>query len=258
MSSASASPNLLPKDAATGTIGYVWVSLGDGGNLYYSYKAAAAKTVPPITPTSEAPKLDVTTDYRAPALGAVGAYPMPTFCPVGRRTARAAASNCGTHEFDGEIRFVDDQGNVLQGPDEVALQAQAERAQNVCLIMIYGDWVRNSANTGSIAASFAACVNVVAQVLARADQIKRRSGQARAAATACVQQLHASRRGVRPTFLISCTPTGGGMRIKIRPRSKGQSLSKALGGHALMLVVARSSIASGPTRARLEVRWHAS
>jgi hypothetical protein len=52
MASASASPNLLPKGAADGTIGYVWVSLGDGGNLYYSYQASTPQpvvTVPPGT-----------------------------------------------------------------------------------------------------------------------------------------------------------------------------------------------------------------
>ena len=48
--SASATPKLLPDDAADGTIGYVWVSLGDGGNLYYSYKASTPTQPPPPGP----------------------------------------------------------------------------------------------------------------------------------------------------------------------------------------------------------------
>ena len=49
MQSATATASIQPMDAADGSLAYVWISLGDGGNLFYTYKASTP------TPTCSPP-----------------------------------------------------------------------------------------------------------------------------------------------------------------------------------------------------------
>jgi hypothetical protein len=191
--------------------------------------------VPPITPTSEAPALDTTTDYRAPALGAVTAYPTPS------------TPSSGAVE-EGFIQFVDNNGNPVEPPEAAAVDAQAQNAGKICFIM----FLARSDPRDFEGQDFATCASAVARVLARADQIRQQQG-AQAAAGGCLVQVHGKRRARSP-LRVTCTATAQGLKVKIRAR-KG-TLRKAIGKHKLKLVLGRSALATGPATARTQVRWH--
>jgi hypothetical protein len=198
----------------------------------------APSGVPPITPTSQAPPFDRTTDYRAPGLGAVEAYPTPPPPTTG-------------FVEDGELKFVDDAGNPVEGPADAAVDAQAGKAGKVCEIMLFAE----SEPLGSFTPRLrvATCVSVVSQVLARADQIRKKKAASGASHSCSV--VARSKRRVKSKLKATCTATAQGLHVKIRATSG--TLRKALGNRAPKLLVARSALASGPAKARLQVRWHA-
>src|SRR5947208_2694649 len=85
---ASAGPDTLPGHAPDGTLGYVWLSLGDGGNLYYTYRARTPKAAPPVermpvpsaydqTVTAPAPPAGRPLIVTSPALALFGAVSTP-------------------------------------------------------------------------------------------------------------------------------------------------------------------------------------
>lgn len=245
--------------SGTGTLTYTKVAPGDprAGQSYPSTVQGPAPTEPScpraepsscpvrrpaITPAGQAAKLGVTTNYRAPPPGKVRAYRVPR---ANKRT------------LTGLIRFVDDQGNPVEGPDIVAVQAQAERAGTVCALLAArpdAPGVLEGMNPSH--SDFASCVAVVARVLARSDQIRKRKLQTRAVAatSACpVRALGSRKAGSK--LRVTCTPTANATRIRIRARSG--TLRRVLGSHRINLVVGRTSIPGGPAKLRLRVRWTA-
>jgi hypothetical protein len=212
-----------------------------------SGSGGGSSALPPLSSSSATPTLGVTTDYAIEALGAVGTYKTPA---IG-----------GSREEETDISFVDDQGNRVAGPTLGALEAQAGKASAVCHILALpaSDAPPTASDFGVHLPEFARCVDVVARVLARADQIRQQkgTGRAAAAATCCPQLVHRT-KGAKATLRVSCTQTATGARITIRPTARGQTLRQALRGHPLRLLIGRSSIpAPGGTPARLRVRWTA-
>ncbi len=107
--------------------------------------------------------------------------------------------------------------------------------------------------------SFATCVDAVARVLARNDELQRekaKSGRAKAAARAC-SLLVGGKRSVHSALRVRCKATATGLNVEIRPRSSRQTLAKALHGRAPKLIVGRSAVTPGPSGLRLSELWRA-
>jgi hypothetical protein len=200
---------------------------------------------PPITPAREPPKVGVTTDYRAPAPGKVGTTPVP-------------AAKKSTRTLEGLVRFVDDEGNPVRGPDVAAIEAQVAKAAVVCLPVALRPDDAPGVLDGitDTSTDFATCAAVVARVLARADQIRKQKLKTRAAAAAstCPARAFGPRRA-RSKLRVTCTPAANGARIAIKARSG--TLRSVLGRRKIKLLVGRTSIQPGPAKLRLRVRWTA-
>jgi len=83
MPSASAPATLLPYEASAGTTGYVWVSLGDGGNLYCSYQASTPKPTPSLETVPTPPTLGQTVTAPEPPPGSAAIATSPLLAMFG-------------------------------------------------------------------------------------------------------------------------------------------------------------------------------
>lgn len=217
---------------------YIFVRVGGASNA--------------ITPNSTPPALGKTTLYEAPAPGATGSTPLPKLASKSR-------------DLEGQIGFVDNEGQPVQGPDDAAVEAQAERAGKLCYLFITtaGNSLKEQDEVtkvfGVATPSFATCVNAVSRVLARNDELVRKRAEgarAKAAKRACAAFVR-GKRAAHSMLRVRCKATATGLSFDIRPRSSKHSLAAVLRGHAPKLIVARSAVAPGPAGLRLSELWHA-
>jgi hypothetical protein len=205
---------------------------------------------PEVTPTSTPPTLGTPALYEAPAAGTDASYPLPKVAKNSR-------------DLEGKIGFVDNQGNPVEGPDDLAVEAQAERAGILCYLFFESSSnkeMEQDRQAYDVALPmFATCVDAVSRVLARADQLKRQRGEgarASAAAHVCGLLVRGS-HGARSALRVSCTATATGVKLDVRSRSSKHTLPRALGHHAPKLIVGRSAVSPGPAGLRLKVLWRA-
>jgi hypothetical protein len=267
MASASASPKVLPKDAADGTIGYVWVSLGDGGNLYYTYKASTRQSAPTVevVPTPSAFDQTVTAPEPAPggnaiitspSLAAFGAVSAPSAVSVAVNgltvqdmVAIAAERHKCYVQFRAAVNWVLKLETLGGREDWDTSYSQVYRGYRAFLVQQLGHLV-----------DCLAVVNAVEQVLykkAAAD-----TARVSCATTPVSLSIGGSRsrpklRSLRvdkhPTLRVSCTRTAAGVRISIATRSRRTPLSSIFGSRL------RLAIARGPHDSRggqLSVAFH--
>lgn len=215
--------------------------------------AAAGNCATLLAPHTQRPALGETTSYKPPSPGGTSTYSLPTV-PRGKTAVT------------GELRFVDDQGRRVEGPDIFGIEdSHAQAAAKLCIVLIYGPLLAEvdeypQENTDALGK----CLDTVARVLARADQIKRQRGQARAA-----RRTHAAGVGCKAFSLpkapstsrsllrVGCRRTAHGARVTFTSRSKRMSLRKALRLQKPKIVVARSALSSQSTVARLDAHWSA-
>ena len=169
----------------------------------------------------------------------------------------------GKHILTGELSFVDNKGNPVAPPDVTAVALQGPKAIQICGILLWGYSTaqanKNLETYGTALPGFLTCVATVAQVLARAEQIKKAKGasiRARAAALGCTVFVHEA-RVVRPTIHLTCTSTSTGMTIGLSPLSSRQTLRQAFAGHPPKLIIGRSNATSTPARVNFGVLWRA-
>jgi hypothetical protein len=203
---------------------------------------------PSVTSTAVPPSLGKTTLYEAPAAGATASNPLPKVAKKSR-------------ELEGSIRFVGNEGKPVEGPSLAAVYAQAEGAAKLCAVLDFapGGNIMKEDEKELVAPvpSYAACIDAVARVLARNDEIQKAKGTgARAAARVCATLLAGRDRGHSPLH-VSCKPTATGLKLAIRPRSSMLTLSGAFHGHPPKLIVGRSAVTRGPARLRTSEFWRA-
>jgi hypothetical protein len=210
--------------------------------------AAPSPSPSTVTPISTPPALGSTTLYEAPAAGADQSYPLPKIAKK-------------TRNLEGKLGFVDNQGNPVAGPDVAAIEAQSLRAGEVCFLLALApsQYEKDEAFKafGLELPSLVTCIDTVARVLARADEIKRAKGaRVSAAARTCAVLVRGKGRAHSP-LRMSCKPTATGVSITIRPRSPNQTLAAALHGHAPKLIVGRSAVTPRPAGLRVRELWRA-
>jgi hypothetical protein len=203
---------------------------------------------PSVSSTSTPPALGKTTLYEAPAAGATASNPLPKVAKKSR-------------ELEGSIGFVDKEGKPVEGPSLAAVYAQGEAAAKLCTVLYLapgGNIVKEDENElVAPVPSYAACVDAVARVLARNDEIQKAKGAgAKAAARACATLVAGKDRGHSP-LRLSCKATATGLKLAIRPRSSRQTLAGAFHGHSPKLIVGRSAVTPGPAGLRASEFWRA-
>jgi hypothetical protein len=205
-------------------------------------------SAPLVASTSMPPALGKTTLYEAPAAGATASNPLPKVAKKSR-------------ELEGSIGFVDNEGKPVEGPSLAAVYAQAEAAAKLCYVLAFGpsgNIVKEDAKElVAPVPSYAACVDTVARVLARNDEIQKAKGaRAKATARVCATLLAGKRRGHSP-LRLSCKATATGLKLVIRPISARQTLARAFRGLSPKLIVGRSAVTPGPARLRTSELWRA-
>jgi hypothetical protein len=248
-----ADPNHPSTGAAKFTIqnaNRIKLDIGAESIVFTRLGAALSPSPGAVTPTSTPPALGKTTLYEAPAPGATASNPLP----------RVAAVKEGV--LEGEITFVDSKGEPVPGPPMAAVEAQAERASQVCVLFFTAELLELDQDFKKYKAglpTFITCVDTVSRVLARNEELQRTKAKtgarAKAATRTCGLLVRGKGRAHSP-LRVRCTPTATGLRVDIRPRSSKQTLAKALRGHA-KLIVARSAVTPGPAGLRLRELWRA-
>ena len=149
-------------------------------------------------------------------------------------------------EVGADIKFVDDNGTVVEGPDLVAIMEDrvAERAGIICFTVAYH---RNLLRPEFQGMAFIKCADVVSRILARYDRIlRKRQAGAGAARRGCGRVLRSRKRSrVKSKLRVTCSLTRAGAKVKIRPRSSRGTLRGALGSRSPKLFVGRSRL--GPS-----------
>ena len=247
----------------------LFLIIGNGCTGYrYEYKAigtAPAKpAAPKLTPRSVRPVPGVTTSYASPRRGKIVALPFPKSgcAPPATTTAREAATpaggECSVDIFlrrkDGET--IDDP-DVTFGTDLEVSDENIDKGYHVCKILSFsgGDdfLVR--------ARSLARCVLVVARILQRDEDLRRRRGQ-----TPLEHTAHAARRCRSETVRLkgaprraapvraTCAHKAKGLRITLRSARKGKTVG-ALIKPSSKLIIGRSSAAPFRPGDRVDVLW---
>lgn len=258
MSSASASPNLLPNDAADGTIGYVWVSLGDGGNLYYTYRASNPQPPPTVETVPTPSAFDQTVTAPEPPPGGAALITSPALAMFGAVQAPVSVDVKGLSVRDQVIAAARHDCYV-----------QAVRAiRGAIASKLIGKWKSDLTNyretlESFVLSSLASClafVDAYEQVLkAPAADVARAScaeTPVRLAITGSGRKARLKSFHLGDThqpLKVSCVRTAGGIRITLSTRSKHAPLSSAVGSR-LRLALYRST--KDPSGGQLSVTFH--
>jgi hypothetical protein len=250
MASASASPNLLPKDAADGTIGYVWVSLGDGGNLYYTYKASTPQSAVTVETVPTPSAFDQTVTAPEPPPGGNAIITSPSLAAFGVVSAPSAVSV--------EVNNLTVQDMVAIAAERHKCYVEFRTGVNWVLKLqkLEGrqDWDTNytSAYRYAVVRQLGRLVDCLAFVNA-VEQVLYKKAAADIALVSCATtpvslsivgsrsrpKLRSLRVDKHPTLRVSCTHTAAGVRISIATRSRRTPLSSIFGSR-LRLAIARS------------------
>jgi hypothetical protein len=246
----------LKRDVVAGEKAYLRIGTGCI-NYVYEYTGVAAAPAPPppaaappatapalpaIQPATVAPKLGVETAYAAPAPGKAAETPLP--------------DETGGAALTGEIRFVDDAGNPVQGPTLAAIAARYEDAFYVCFKISVNIVDADPEEYVVPFAPTIRCIQAVARILARADAIRARKGAPANAAQAGRCRVLTPRRSRKVKANLTCTRTATGIRVRLTTKKGGRSLRRVLGPKP-RLVVARSRFATAGSGVRTVVRWTA-
>lgn len=186
-----------------------------------------------------------------PGLGKVASVKAPKVGPKIREVA-------------GLIHFIDDNGDVFGGPPVVSFFGDTPAGRNagaLCFMLLFNRAANGAADSDASLKAFLTCREAVARILLRYDQIleRRKAKKGAAARPRCFSRIVRNRkaRRVKPKLRVTCTRTAsGGVQVRIRPRSRRQSLRKALGGRPPKVLVGRSRF-DPPGRVRTAALWSA-
>ena len=244
---------------------FITARVQDGPDVKFNYRVVTpppppapppAAALPAVTPRTTPPRIGVLTSYAAPRpLGAL-ALGFPKF------PANAVSATVDLLLTDPSGRNVDDPGFTAAVEPS---SANADAATRLCLIFVYAETLSPEEAKhvfGVTALEFARCTSVVARILQRAEELrkrKRRTGvQSSPRATQsrrCKSVTMRPRRSrARSPLTVTCTRTAGGLRLKVRSSSRGRSLLAAAGA-APKLVIGRSRRTVAASGERVNVRW---
>jgi hypothetical protein len=225
--------------------------------------------LPALTPRSTLPRIGVLTSYAAPRPRGTLALGFPKF-PANVTSATV------------DVVLTGPGGTSVHDPGFIAAvapsQANAAAALKLCEFMYFAasdeERAISQALVGVPTIRFATCVTVVARILQRAEELRKRreakpssrQGRARtrgigprsAQARRCKSRtIRARGSRARSPLTVTCTPTAGGFRIKVSSRSRGRSLLSAAGS-APKLIVGRSRRTAAVSGERVNVLWKTS
>jgi len=260
MASASATATLLA-NGASGTTATVWVSLGDGGNLYYSYVAQASTTPPPVV--SPPPVLvptpsgfDQTVTAAEPPPGGIALITSPSLALAGEVTAPSAVTVdlSGLSVRDHVIAAARHECyvNFTKAVFEAVKSASKTVDETFELHWEDLDHFVN-ARVAGLTAELAACVafvdaiEAVYSAQARAGTAQASCGMSTASLSLSgsgsklrLRSFHVgSASGKHQPLQMSCTSQAGKLTITVATRSKRTPLSSIVGS-SLQIGIARS------------------
>lgn len=245
--------------------------VGNGCTGYrYEYKAIGTAATPPakpaaprLTPRAVRPVPGVTTSYAAPRPGSVFVLPFPrSGCapPATASALEAATPEEGDCTVDIFLRRKG--GDVIDDPEatfgtglEVS-EGNLDNAFHICKILA----ISGGDDIVLRAQGFARCVLVVARILERRDEIRRRrqrpseySAHAIRPCRSATVRLAGARRRAAPV-LVTCRRTAKGLRITFRSARAGRPVGSLIKPSS-KLIIGRSGAAPFRAGDRVDVRW---
>lgn len=243
--SAFATVDLLPKNAPVGSLAYVSLSLGGGGNLYYTYEAGPPSPAATLQSLS-ARSFDRTVVGLDPAPGGAALISSPLLAGFGAARSPVSGDIEGLTKNDQLIlsarrqcyaSFATSLARWLRGPSK-------NRSEAELLQEDYGRWIR----VRGVTPHLAGCLGL-------GDFLEQRLGSPAAdvAKASCVitavtvsitgsgpsSRVRFVRVENRPPLKVSCVRTGGGIRMTVSTRSRPPL--RKLAGPRLQLVMLQSN-----------------
>jgi hypothetical protein len=201
----------------------------------------------PVTPRSQSPQVGVLTSYAAPKPLGVVALAVPV---LGASVAQVSGEVSLARENRAKIDDADFTFGIQPS------HANVQRAARLCFLMLFAESRTDTAIDWGT--RIEGCVKVVARVLQRAEELRKRrppasAGPAQAGRCRVVAVPLRGHRGRSP-LKVGCARTASGMRVTIRTRTRGRSLNAVLGDSA-ELIVGRSRRVPARPGDRVNVLW---